>query len=144
VAHHLGADLDQLVLQACQWPIPDRLGRRYRPQEVGEVVRKRMKLKPHRVGRERSGRQSRPIDRAFALLDPLLARPALVVESNDALGRAAHVRHNKADARIQFARMPFDLGDYPARPGPASDWWLKLAWSRRTSWGGRARISAAC
>src|SRR5262249_28731629 len=51
-----------------------------------------MKLEPHRVGGERSARQSRPLDRAFALLDPLLARPALVVESNDALGRAAHVR----------------------------------------------------
>jgi len=27
----------------------------------------------------------------------LLARSALVVESNDALGRAAHVRHDEAD-----------------------------------------------
>ena len=34
----------------------------------------------------------------LALLDALLARPALVVESNDALGRAAHVRHDEADA----------------------------------------------
>jgi hypothetical protein len=41
-----------------------------------------MKLEPRRVGGERSARQSRPLDRAFALLDPLLARPALVVESN--------------------------------------------------------------
>ena len=36
----------------------------------------------------------------------MLARPALVVESNDALGRAAHVRYDKADARIQFSGMP--------------------------------------
>ena len=43
------------------------------------------------------------------LLDPLLARPALVVESNDALGRAAHVRHDEADAGIKFAGMPLDL-----------------------------------
>src|SRR6266436_4615422 len=50
-----------------------------------------MKLEPHRVGGERSARQARPLDRAFALFDPLLARPALVVEGNDALGRAAHV-----------------------------------------------------
>src|SRR5215468_10019989 len=41
-----------------------------------------MKLEPHRVSGERSARQSRPLDRAFALLDPLLARRALVVESN--------------------------------------------------------------
>jgi hypothetical protein len=49
-----------------------------------------------------------------------IACPALVVEGNDALGRAAHVRHDEADARIEFARMPFDLGDYPTRLRPAS------------------------
>jgi len=38
-----------------------------------------MKLEPHRVGGERSARQSRPLDRAFALLDLLLARPAICV-----------------------------------------------------------------
>jgi hypothetical protein len=61
-----------------------------------------MKLERHRIGGERSTRQSRPLDRAFALLDPLLARPALVVEGNDALGRANHVRHDEADAGIKF------------------------------------------
>src|SRR5436190_15415838 len=79
-----------------------------------------MKLEPYRVGGERSARQSRPLDRAFALLDLLLARPALVVESNDALGRAAHVRHDEADARINFFGMPLDLGNHPARLAPAS------------------------
>src|SRR5215472_7599734 len=79
-----------------------------------------MKLEPHRVGGERSARQSRPLDRAFALLDPLLARPALVVESNDALGPAAHVRHDEADAGIKFSGMPIDLGDNPPRLGPGS------------------------
>src|SRR5262249_5152004 len=89
--------------------------RRQRAQEIAEVVGERMKLEPHRVGGKRSARQSRPLDRAFALLDPLLARPALVVESNDALGRAAHVRHDEADAGIKFSGigMPLDLGDNP-------------------------------
>src|SRR5262249_30747139 len=82
------------------------------------LVGEHMKLKPHRVCGERSARQSRPLDRAFALLDPLLARPALVVESNDALGRVAHVRHDEADAGIKFSGMPLDLGDHPARLGP--------------------------
>src|SRR5262249_31817370 len=57
---------------------------------------------------------------ALALLDPLLARPALVVESNDALARAAHVRHDEADAGIKFFGMPLDLGNHPARLAPAS------------------------
>jgi len=64
-----------------------------------------MKLEPHRIGGERSARQSRPLDRAFALLDPLLARPALVVESNDALGRAARVRHDEADGLARLRAL---------------------------------------
>jgi hypothetical protein len=40
----------------------------------------------------------------------LLARPALVVESSDALGLAAHVRYDEADAGIKFSGMPLDLG----------------------------------
>src|SRR6266446_4985988 len=55
------------------------------------------------LGRERSARQSRPLDRAFALLDPLLARPALVVESNDALGWAMILDHPAASLEIRRA-----------------------------------------
>jgi len=117
VAHDLR---DHLFLQTRQRPVFDRLRRRQRAQEIAEVVGERMKLEPHRVGGERSARQSRPLDRAFALLDPLLARPALVVERNGALGRAAHVRHDEADAGIKFSGMPLDLGDNPARLGLGS------------------------
>jgi hypothetical protein len=60
--------------------------------------------------RSNAGRRSpRPLDRALAFLDPLLACSALVVEGDDILGGAYHVRHDEADARIKFARMPFDL-----------------------------------
>src|SRR5262249_41468845 len=120
VAHYLRADLDQLVLQTRQRPVLDRLRRRQRAQEIAEIVGERMKLEPHRVGGKRSARQPRPLDRPFALFDPLLARPALVVEGNDALGRAGHVGDDEPDARIEFARMPFDLGDHSARLRPAS------------------------
>jgi hypothetical protein len=40
----------------------------------------------------------------------LLARAALVVKGDDVLGGPRHVRDDEADARIKFARMPFDLG----------------------------------
>src|SRR5499427_9470057 len=120
VAHYLRADLDQFFLQGRQRPVLDRLRRRQRAQEIAEVVGERMKLEPYRVGGKRSARQSRPLDRAFALLDPFLTRPALVVESNDALGRAAHIRHDEADAGIKFSGMPLDLGDNPPRLGPGS------------------------
>src|SRR5262249_28219295 len=61
-----------------------------------------------------------PFDRALPFLDPLLARAALVVERDHALGRAAHVRHDEADAGIKFSGMPLDLGDNPPRLGPGS------------------------
>jgi len=57
---------------------------------------------------------------AFAFFDPLLARPALVVEGDDVFSAARHVGHDEADARIEFAGMPFDLGDDTARLRPAS------------------------
>ena len=50
----------------------------------------------------------------------MLARAALVVERDHALGRAAHVRHDEADAGIKFFGMPLDLGNHPARLAPAS------------------------
>src|SRR5215467_2928151 len=120
VAHDLRADLDQLFFQARQRPILDRLGCRQRAQEIAEIVGERMKLEPNGIGGECPARQPRPLDRAFAFLDPLLARPALVVEGNDSLGWAAHVRHDEADARIKLSRMPLDLGDHTAWLRPAS------------------------
>src|SRR5215471_21820240 len=138
VAHYLRADLDQLVLQGRQRPVLDRLRRRQRAQEIAEVVGERMKLEPHRVGGERSARQSRPLDRAFALLDPLLARPPLVVESNDALGRAAHIPHDEADAGIKFSGMPLSLGDNPRRLNPSSSLIAEVGMDRRTWCGGRS------
>ena len=63
---------------------------------------------------------ARPLHRAFAFLDPLLTRPALVVEGDHPLGRAAHVRHDEANPGIKLARMPLDLGNHPSRLGPGS------------------------
>jgi hypothetical protein len=59
VAHHIRADLDQLVLEGGQRPITHRFRRRQRAQEIAEVVGEGMKLEPHRVGGKRSARQSR-------------------------------------------------------------------------------------
>src|SRR5260221_9414397 len=88
VAHHLRADLDQLLLQARQRPVLDRLRCCKRAEKVAKIVGDSMKLEPHGVGRERSARQPGTLDRTFAFLDPLLARPALVVEGDHPLARA--------------------------------------------------------
>ena len=44
-----GADLDQLLLQAGQRPVLDRLRQSQRPHEVAEIVGERMKLEPHGI-----------------------------------------------------------------------------------------------
>ena len=98
----------------------DCLGQCQRAQEVAEIVGESMKLKPDRVGSERSARQPRPLDRALAFLDPLLACAALIVEGDDILGGSRHVGDDEADPRNKLARMPLDFGDHPARLGPAS------------------------
>src|SRR5262245_34695559 len=90
-----------------------------RAEKVAKIVGERMKLEPHGVGRERPARQPCPLDRALAFLDPLFARPALVVEGDDPLGWARQVGDDETDARIKLAGMPFDFGDHPARLGPA-------------------------
>jgi hypothetical protein len=41
----------------------------------------------------------------------MLACAALVVEGDDILRGARHVGHDEADARVEFARTPFDLCD---------------------------------
>ena len=60
------------------------------------------------------------MDRALAFLDPLFARAALVVEGDDVLARSRHVGDDEADARVEFARMPFHLGDDATRLRPGS------------------------
>src|SRR3954468_9977298 len=78
-----------------------------------------MKLKPNGVGPHRPARQPCPPDRVLALSDPVLRRAALIVEGHHALGRAAQVRDQEAHPRIEFARVPLNLGHDPARVAPA-------------------------
>jgi hypothetical protein len=73
VAHHLRADLDQLLLQARQRPILDRFRRCQGAQEIAKIIGERMKLEPNGIGSERPARQPRPLDRA--LIAPL---PSLI------------------------------------------------------------------
>jgi hypothetical protein len=79
-----------------------------------------VKLEADRVRGERVAGKTGPSDRALALLDPLFARAALVVEGDDIFGRPRQVGDDEANTRIQFARMPFDLGDDTAWLCPTS------------------------
>ena len=54
VTDDLCADLDQLIFEARQRPIFDRLWRPERAEEVAEIVGERMELKADGVGGERA------------------------------------------------------------------------------------------
>jgi hypothetical protein len=112
------ADLDQLLSQTRERPILDRFRRCERAKEVPKIVSQRMQLKPNRVRAERAAREPRPLNRAFAFLDPLLSRSALVVKTDDILRRMTQVRDDESDAREQLAEVPLHLGDNPTRARP--------------------------
>ena len=107
-ALYLRADLDQLLFQAGQRPVRDRLGRRQRAQEIAEIVGERMKLEPNNIGSERFARQPRLLDRVLAFLDPRLARAALIVEGDNMLGRPGQVGDDESDAGVKFAGITAD------------------------------------
>src|SRR5262249_22285148 len=98
-----------------QRPVLDWLRCCKRAEKVAKIVGERMKLEPHGVGRERPARQPCPLDRALAFLDPLFARPALIVEGDDPLGWARQVGNDERDARIKVDGMAFAFGKHPAR-----------------------------
>ena len=58
LADDLCADLDQLLLEAGQRPVLDRLGCCERAQEVAEVVGESVKLMANCVGGKRAARQA--------------------------------------------------------------------------------------
>jgi hypothetical protein len=56
----------------------------------------------------------------FALLDPLLRCPTLVVEMDDGSVRPGERGDDEADRREELFQVMLDLGDHP--PRPATTW----------------------
>jgi len=118
VTDYAGADLDQLQLQAGEGPIGHGFGQVDAAQEGGQIVGQCVQLQPHLVVAEPSARQPRPAKGILALLDVLLGGAALVVEPHHPVWFHRQVGDDEADFGEQLARMPFDLGDHPARLVP--------------------------
>ncbi len=64
------------------------------------------------------GKIGGPVDRVLAFLDMLLRRASSIVELRHPLGRSRQVGDDEADARVQLARMPLDLGHHSAALTP--------------------------
>ena len=56
--------------------------------------------------------KDRPLDRARAFFDVLLADAAVVIQGDETLHRLRQVGDDKADLRKKLTRMPLDLGNH--------------------------------
>src|SRR2546428_2323058 len=70
--------------------------------------------------------EPRPVDRGFALLDPLLLRPELVVEAHDGPVCPDQGGNDESQGK-EFPAMMLDPGDHPARLVPRGGAILKAA-----------------
>ena len=113
VTNDLRPDLDQFFPSRRQGPAPDFPREDQLPEEIPEVVRQHEEVKPHMIVHEIMARQTRPLYRILALLDPLFCRSPLVVEADDAFGRTREIRHDEANPWKQLAFVPFNFGDHP-------------------------------
>ncbi len=79
------------------------------------------------VGPEPVTGESGPVGGFFALLDPLLRRPTLVVEVDDGPIRPGQGRDDEAHPREELSQMMLDLGDHPPRSCPGGRLILEAA-----------------
>ncbi len=112
------AGLEQPLLQARQGPALDGEGQGEPAQQGAEIVGNDPAEQPHLVGPETVAGKPRPVGGGFALLDPLLRRPALVVEVDDGPVRPGQGGDDEAYSGEQLAEMMLDLGDHLSRSVP--------------------------
>jgi len=107
VSDEAPAGLEQPLLEARQRPALDG-GRQDKPtQEIAEVVGDDAQEQPDLVGPEPMTGKAGPVGSGLALLDPLLCRPALVVEADDRPVRPSERGDDEADPGKQLAKMVF-------------------------------------
>jgi hypothetical protein len=75
--------LEEPLLETREGPALDGDGQDEPTEQIAEVVGDNAEQQPHLVGSEAVTGKAGPVSRGLALLDPLLGRPALVVEADD-------------------------------------------------------------
>src|SRR5215813_14371678 len=97
--------LEQPLLQARQAPAPDRQRQDQPAQKIAEIVGDDPEQQPNFVGPELMTGEPGPLRGGFALLDPLLRRPALVVETDDGPVRPGQSGDDETHPGKQLAQM---------------------------------------
>src|SRR3989442_7090665 len=102
--------LEGPLLEARQGPALDRRGQDQPAQQIAEVIGDDAQEQPDLVGPEPMTGEARRVGGFFALLDPLLRRPALIVEADDGAVPAGQGGDDEAHPRQEFPEMMLDLG----------------------------------
>src|SRR5215510_16182654 len=115
------AGLEQPLLKACEGPVLNGDGEHEPAQQVAEVVGDDPEQQTDLIGPEPVTREPGPVGRGLAFLDPLLGRPALVVEADNGPIRSGQGGDDEADPGEEFAEVMLDLRGGPKRqPGTES------------------------
>ena len=112
------ASLEGSLLEARQRPALDGAGEGEPAQQIPEVVGDDAQEQPHLIGAKAVTGEPGAVDRGLALLDPLLRRPALVVEADDRPVRPGQGGDDETHAGEEFPEVMLDLGDHAPRPVP--------------------------
>ena len=110
--------LEQPLLETREGPALDGDGQDQPAQQIAEVVGDHPEPQSDLVGPEPVARELGPVGGGLALLDPLLRRPALVVEADDRAIRSGQRGDDEAHPRKEFPEVMLDLGDDPSRSAP--------------------------
>ena len=103
------AGLEEPLLQARERPALDGERQDEPAQEIPQVVGDNPQEQAHLVGPEAVTGEARPVGGGFALLDPLLRGPALVVEADDRPIRPGQGGDDEAHPRKEFSEVMLDL-----------------------------------
>src|SRR5207245_2064615 len=109
------AGFEQPLLETREGPVLDGDRQDQPTQQIAEVVGDDAEQQTNLVSPEAVTGEARPVSRGLALLDPLLGRPALVVEADDGSVRPGQAGDDEADPREQLPEMMLDLCDHAAR-----------------------------
>ncbi len=121
------AGFEQPLLQTRQRPTSDGQGQGKPAQEIAEVVRDDSQKEPHLIGPETVAGEAGPVGSLFPFLDPLLRRPALVVEADDGPVRPGQGGDDEAHAGKELPKVMLDFGDDSPRPVPGGSLILEAA-----------------
>ena len=139
VTNEATTGLEQPLLEPRQRPALDGERQDQPAQEIAEIVGDDPEEQAHFVGPEPMAGEPGPVGGGLALLDPLLCRPALVVEADDGPVRPRQGGDDEAHPRKEFPEMMLDLRDHASRPVPGRRLILEAAVSHQR---GMARSAA--